>query len=459
MRKIRNLLCIALLLLFFPCTIFADVELDRQDVRDYKEFFDELFPTNDSDGNTNETNSCVNVGEVYAECTGVNVSGYGTYSLDEYVAGVLPAEFGVTIQNDELGKAYAIVARSYLMAQTNNCQNSITSSSNEQNFSGSDQTTYRKYADETSGIVMANPDGSIVLAVYSLATADDCEPTSDGMCKFKRCTVFADTVEECTGEVKEFIVPRDTITYPYHDIHYGGVEPYIGEYLALEKNYDYVQLLKAFYGDNISLAHLTKAGSNSTSASVLSNALVCDPENNGEYVTEDGITFRVPNYNLEGSEGLSDVFDLTAGNVSQCPWYAKYRAIEIIESSTLSNDLKEKAKSVLLATFGNGNDWYGGTNSTLNYFKYSNNVNEPKAGSIVSWERDSHSYGHVGIVEKVNADGTVVISEGWNMSGAEGADIPENIKVITTTYTIDEIQNYNGTGSFIGYTYLFSYKK
>ena len=95
----------------------------------------------------------------------------------------------------------------------------------------------------------------------------------------------------------------------------------------------------------------------------------------------------------------------------------------------------------------------------MSYFKYSNNVNEPKAGSIVSWERDSHSYGHVGIVEKVNADGTVVISEGWNMSGAEGADIPENIKVITTTYTIDEIQNYNGTGSFIGYTYLFSYKK
>ena len=444
---------------FSPIYIYASEEMDVQDVYDYKEFFDELFPKEEA----GSKNVCIDVGEVYAECTGVTVSGYGTYSLDEYVAGVLAAEMSYTIQNDELGKAYAIVVRSYTLAHTNNCKNSITSSSTEQNFSGTDHNTYRKYADETSGIVMANPDGSIVLAVYSLAPADDCEPTGDGMCKFRRCSVYADSVESCSGEVTEFIVPQGLITYPDHDIHYGGVEPFIGSYLALEKNYDYVQLLKAFYGNNISLAQLTKAGnsgSSSTKKTSVSKSLVCDPDNDGEYVSSDGVTFASKNYNIEGtSSGLGSAFDLTVGNVSQCPWYAKYRAIEIVESSSLSSELKEKAKSVLLSTFGNGIDWYGGSNPTLSYFQHSSDINKAKPGSIINWSRNTHEYGHVGIVEKVNSDGSLVISEGWNMGGVDAADVPSNIKVITTTYTLDEVANYRGGGSFVGYTYLLSYKK
>ena len=454
MRKYK--LLILLLILFLPSIVFSEYEQEVQDIYDYKEFFDDLFPVESN----KKSNACVDVGEVYAECTGVTVDGYGTYSLDEYVAGVLAAEMSYTIQNDELGKAYAIVVRSYTLAHTNNCKNSITSSSTEQNFSGSDHNTYRKYADETSGMVMANPDGSIVLAVYSLAPADDCEPTADGMCKFRRCSVYADSVESCSGEVTEFIVPQGLITYPDHDIHYGGVEPFIGSYLALEKNYDYVQLLKAFYGNNISLAHLTKAGGSSTKKTNISKSLVCDPDNDGEYVSSDGVTFASKNYNIEGtSSGLGSAFDLTVGNVSQCPWYAKYRAIEIVESSSLSSELKAKAKSVLLSTFGNGIDWYGGSNPTLSYFQHSSDINKAKPGSIINWSRNTHEYGHVGIVEKVNSDGSLVISEGWNMGGVDAADVPSNIKIITTTYTIDEVANYRGGGSFVGYTYLLSYKK
>lgn len=205
---------------------------------------------------------------------------------------------------------------------------------------------------------------------------------------------------------------------------------------------------------------MTKNSNSSSGKSASSKSLVCDPDNNGQYVTVDGIKFSTKNYNIEGtSQGLGKSFDLTAGNVSQCPWYAKYRAIEIVESSSLSSDLKEKAKSVLLSTFGNGNDWYGGKNSTLSYFKYSSDINKAKPGSIISWERNTHNMGHVGIVENVNSDGSLVISEGWNMGGPYAADIPSNIKVITTTYTLDEVRNYRGGGTFIGYTYLFSYKK
>ena len=45
------------------------------------------------------------------------------------------------------------------------------------------------------------------------------------------------------------------------------------------------------------------------------------------------------------------------------------------------------------------------------------------------------------------------------MGGPDGADIPSNIKIVTRTMTLDEVQTYGGGGTFIGYTYLFSYKK
>ena len=446
---------------FSAFSVKAEYEQERQDIYDYKEFFDELYPVEE----TNDDCSITPIGTIYNECTGVTVNGT-TYSLEDYVAGVLAAEFSFTMTNDEIGKADAIATRSYTLAHTNNCKNSIGSSSYEQNFS-TDIEKYKKFSYDTAGIVMVDPDGEIILGVYSLAPADDCILV-DGKCKFQRCTRYAESISSCPGKVTEFIVPQGTVTYPNHDVHYGGIEPYIARYLGESENYTYDKLLKAFYGDDLTLARLTSSGSanssntsntSTNSTSTNSTDLICESGNN-DYAEVDGITFPVKNYDIEGtSDGLSDYFDLSAGNVSQCPWYAKYRAIEIIMTSTLSDDLKEKAKSVLLSTAGNGNQWYGGSNSTLSYFEYTNDINKAKPGSIVSWERNTHSYGHVAIVEKVNSDGSLVISEGWNMGGPDAADIPSNIRVITHTMTLDEVQTYNGGGTFIGYTYLFSYKK
>lgn len=478
--KKSYLLIIILMLLLPLLTVNAKYELERQDIYDYKEFFDDLYPIEED----SKPNSCLNIGSVSGSCSGVTVNGYGTYPLDEYVAGVLAAEFAGTNKNEELGKAFSIVIRTYTMSHTSDCKNSIGSSSAEQNFAQEstgvvDTETYRKYADATSGIVMVNSEG-YANGTYSLAKASDCEPAGNGMCKFRRCTLWADPLSSCKGKITEFIVPDDLITYS-GSVHYGGIEPYIAVYYAEHNGYTYDKLLKAFYGDDISLAYLSgsKKSSGSSDKKTTSSEknandssketsssengiggsnLSCDPD--GDYVSVDNVKFKFMNYNIEGtSDGLGSSFDLTAGYVSQCPWYAKYRAIEIVESSNLSSDLKSKAKSALLATNGNGNMWYAGTNSTLSYFQYSNDVNKPKPGSIVAWERNTHNYGHVGIVEKVNADGSVVISEGWNMGGPNGADIPSNIKIITHTMSIEEVRTYGGTGSFIGYTYLFSYKK
>lgn len=448
----KKILIGILLILAFPLVSNAEYEQEREDIYDYKKFFEDLYPIDE------QKNSCSNlsIGTIYNECTGVTVNGV-TYSLEDYVAGVLAAEFSYTMTNDEIGKADAIVTRSYTLAHTNNCKNSIGSSSYEQNFS-SNIETYKKFAYDTAGIVMTEPNGDIVLGVYSLAPASDCVLTSDGMCKFQRCTRYADSVASCSAKVTEFIVPQGTITYQYHDVHYGGIEPFIAQYLAEKENYTYDQLLKAFYGDDITLARISSSASNTTTTKTNSTDLICE-SGNGEYAEVDGVKFPVKDYNIEGStDGLSNYFDFSVGNVSQCPWYAKYRAIEIVMTSSLSNELKEKAKAVLLSTAANGNGWYGGTNSTLSYFKYTNDVTKPKAGSIVAWERNTHSYGHVAIVEKVNSDGSVVISEGWNRFGADSGNSVDSIKIITRTMTQDEIKTYNGGGSFIGYTYLFSYK-
>ena len=76
-------------------------------------------------------------------------------------------------------------------------------------------------------------DDKIVEAVYYLATASDCISVTGNKCKFKRCTKYAESIASCQGQVTEFIVPSGTITYTNHDIHYGGIEPYIARYLAI----------------------------------------------------------------------------------------------------------------------------------------------------------------------------------------------------------------------------------
>ena len=460
----KNQILFMILMLFLPTMIFADYELERQDIYDYKAFFEELFPVEER-----ESSTCSTIGTVYAECSGVTVGG-STVTLDEYVAGVIKGEFGGSASNDEnrleISKVNAIAARSFLMAQTG-CT-SVISSPSFQVYNSIDPSDhydqiYLKAAEETAGIVMMR-NNNFVTGYFVTVPTSQYITKSGGNWTFH---MLGDANDESTAydytmpEADIFRIASYTggLLYPDESSgHHWGI-PTVGAAYEVEKGTSTEDILKMFYGSDISLARLNSSGTSSTNAS--STSFACNDNNDdGEYVMSDDVKFTAKNYNIEGtSQGLGSSFDLTAGNVSQCPWYAKYRAIEIVESSSLSSDLKEKAKSVLLSTFGNGNQWYGGTNSTLSYFKYSNDVNKPKAGSIVSWERNTHNYGHVGIVEKVNSDGTVVISEGWNRYGAEAADTVDAIKIITRTMTIDEISTYGGTGSFIGYTYLLSYKK
>ena len=90
--------------------------------------------------------------------TEVEVRDYGTYPLEDYVAGVMKAEF---VANDfEAMKAFAILARTFGISRVGiNGGGSISASSNDQNFkpSGIEDENIRRAVEATKGLVVARP--------------------------------------------------------------------------------------------------------------------------------------------------------------------------------------------------------------------------------------------------------------------------------------------------------------
>ena len=60
---------------------------------------------------------------------GITDTRYGTFDIDEYVAGVLKQEYGGLLANlPEAGKVAAIAARTFVIKSTNNCSIAFGSS-------------------------------------------------------------------------------------------------------------------------------------------------------------------------------------------------------------------------------------------------------------------------------------------------------------------------------------------
>ena len=458
----KHILFAILFLMFSSKSVFAYQKVTTEEYQEFlKKFIEEKYYIN-RDDESDESDTC-SVGKVYAECKGITVSATGkTYDLETYVAGVLNAEPGYTIDNnEELGKAMAITIRSYTLAHTNNCTKSIGSSSFEQNLIDSSGQVnldkYRKYADDTAGIVITDDKGIVEAVYYSLA-AGECDSITNGMCKV---TLYYRYESGGTHVVE---VPVSALPSGTLGAHNSGIALFAAKYQSETYGWDYKKILTEYYG-NIQLSKLTsETGTNIDNEA--SSSTSCN-EDTGDMTTAEGVSFPSKNYdNIHQSMSISELqnnkyFANAGTNIGQCPWYAKARATEIINTSTLSDDLKKKATAVLNQTFGNGIDWYGGVNSSLgSYFAYSSDINKPMAGSIIAWSGgNGHNYGHVGIIEKVNSDGTVIMSDGWNGGGPNADDTWDNVKVETVTMTIDELRHLSGPYNFEGYTYLFSYRK
>ncbi len=84
----------------------------------------------------------------------------------------------------------------------------------------------------------------------------------------------------------------------------------------------------------------------------------------------------------------------------ECSWYAGHRAKEILATMGIDKQWN---------SMPNGNAYCSVAEVNNGTFRKSTNVNEPKVGALISWT--GGDYGHVAVVEQVNSDGSIVISE------------------------------------------------
>lgn len=153
-------------------------------------------------------------------------------------------------------------------------------------------------------------------------------------------------------------------------------------------------------------------------------------------------------------------FTLKNSNRGQCVWYAQARAIEIAQDlaskGQITNAQAEKIKNTLMSVYGNGGDWY---DVTRGKFKGSNNPDDVKPGSIISWKK-AGGYGHVAIIEDVNeTKKTVTVTEGWATNGNSCPNSWSCVNFRNKTISLDEYRKtyakYNkGNYTFSGYVYF-----
>lgn len=362
----------------------------------------------------------------YTECSGITVvdendNVVGTYSLEEYVAGVVTGEMYEYFPM-ESKKALAVAARTYVLVSTDSCKNPIESSSKRQNFNPNIRDDSKEAANATAGQILVDENGSMFSTEY-----DSWNCKGENTCTYTK---------KPNGETHEV-----TITDKYLSRAAGGHGRGMSQIAAADmadQGKGYQDILLYFYSEGVTISNLTPSGGMSgqkftSTAPIHSNV-------NGLY--------NSPFYNKN------------AANLGQCVWYARSRAQEILYYSNMPDGLKTTAINSIKSTYGNGEAWYRNPDGTL--FAKSTNVNEPRAGAIVSWSGGvdrcgNVRCGHVAIIESVNADGTVTISEGWK-SGDWNSNEWSTVKYQTVKRTLDYVKYHtNSNGNpyyFNGYVYL-----
>lgn len=355
-----------------------------------------------------------------------------TMDLEEYVARVVTKENswyeGTNIENM---KAQAVAARTYGLYQTNNCQGPIHNGTGKQAVAATAIDQAVQAASETNSMVLTKEGKTFSTEYDALAIA-----SSDDKNYYLKQANLA--IEKTW--LDSHVTQSQYDYYAKHN-HGRGMSQWGSRYLQhTGKNYE--QILNTFYSG----AELVKMG-----------GLIAG----GNYSSNIGPAASVTELKQRADEyaGNLDIYSSKTGLISQCSWYAKSRAIEIVYGSNMDDQLKQTAINSLKATNGNGGSWYA--NPDAKVFTKSTDYTQPQPGSIVSWSANCSSgknYGHVAIIEQVNADGTVLMSESWNSAGAEAANNWSNVTYRVTTQTLDYIKSHKGSCQFTfnGYVYLLN---
>lgn len=187
---------------------------------------------------------------------------------------------------------------------------------------------------------------------------------------------------------------------------------------------EYVAILKALFGDDISIEKS------------ISDGLQLD-STTGFYMR---VSSPSPDSNTKSYQDYYGSNNTSL--IGECAWYATNRAREI------TNALGVRTWT----TNRNGGTFCEDNGDAIYYERCWPSRGEkcaPKQGAIVSWSHGT--YGHVGIIEKVNADNTVLLSHAWIRKGKYGKKYEDmDLQVMEDDIDagkIDRLDNCIGNGA------------
>lgn len=434
---------------------------------DINRIADEIMSFASYDNGKGQGSSFVSCNIVNTSCSGITISNgtyAGTYTLEEYIAGVVNREVG-TGWPDEAIKAQAIAARSFALNYTNNCTKVIPNSEGVQTFKPATDQRIIDLVNETSGMVMTYED-KIINAQYASWWGNN-KGTSCGSynsCTNGQCSL--DIYKAPNNEKWTFTMPQnyfawgnvtDNIQMQDQTIqslggHCRGMTQFGAKYLDLELNYKYDEILSTFYSDGVVISTFGNS-TNSCSQVTTSTGLIAS--------NYSGFLQRISNPTKNDYYYSQDYF--YSSNVGQCVWYAKRRALEIINTISIDETKRAQAEEAVKNTYGNGKDWWN--NPSLKMFGESTDYTQPRVGALVVWRyTDKYAktnykginYGHIGVIESVDyTKQTVIVSEGWKKNW-EAPNTIDYASFSIKEHSFDWLKNYGRPGDyeFIGYVYL-----
>lgn len=234
------------------------VELKREEIYRLNEMYDYLL-------NKDSSMVLLNYSGV---CSMVTVDGFGTYPLDEYVAGVLKAEVGVYSKYPEYLKAQAIAIRSFVIASkidSDSCN--VGSGQFFQVFTevSRDNPSDQKYyeaAEATTGMVVIR-NGEVALTQYMSYPNANYSYDYNGkwVVKLQKFSDDPSTAWTWTGTKSKDAI-QSALGYYAGAVgmtsnHHYGMSQTVGAWLGHEgKSYD--EIIETFYGtDNSGLSILS----------------------------------------------------------------------------------------------------------------------------------------------------------------------------------------------------------
>lgn len=292
----------------------------------------------------------------------------GRYNFEDYIAGVVSGE---THQLDDEGLflAISVAARTYALYVTNNCRYPIMNSEAHQVMDNPNIVSkkIRNAVAKTKGQILTI-NGKIFMSEY------DAFYTGSGFyCDKDYCYSNYKKVglEKGIGETHKIKVPASW----YDNLiggHGNGLSQYGAKYLS-QQGYNYQEILKYFYDDNVKISTTIKPNI---------DGLVKD-EN---FITRNTRPLRNNPFYYKNNEVSNDTLE------GESTWYTTSRSNEIlmgIDSNKRISYFDDSSKYCNLINFEKSNDY-----------------TKPKVGSIISWGK------HSAIVEKVYED-SIDITESY----------------------------------------------